>query len=117
MWRIIKWPLAVVLLFVVFALIYNLAPDLRGRRWHWITPGSVLGISVLLLVSVGVRVYLRYFGNYTATYGSLGAVIILLLCFYLIGIALLSGGALNAVLERELARASGEKIGHFTFTK
>jgi membrane protein len=109
-WHLVKWPAAIALLLLAFAFIYNLAPDVPGRRWRWITPGSVLGILVLLVISFGVRVYLRYFAHYTTTYGSLGAVIILLLCFYLIGIAMLSGGALNAVLERNPGRASATAV-------
>jgi membrane protein len=109
-WRVLKWPCAIALLVVAFALVYNFAPDMRERRWRWITPGSIFGITVLLVVSFGVRVYVRYFANYTTTYGSLGAVIILLLCFYLIGIAMLTGGTLNAVLERQPASTPSEKL-------
>jgi membrane protein len=109
-WRLMKWPLAIVLVSLAFALIYNFAPNIPVRHWRWFTPGALLGLSILAAVSIGVRFYLRYFTNYTVTYGSLGAVIVLLLCFYLIGIALLSGGALNAVLERPPAapKASAE---------
>jgi membrane protein len=82
-----------------FALTYNLAPDLKKRKWRWVTPGAIFGTFLLLAISAGVRIYLHLFGSFTATYGSLGAVIILLLCFYLAGVAVLAGGALNAVLE------------------
>lgn len=98
-WRVIQWPVAFALLLFAFALLYKLAPNLKNRPWRWITPGAILGTALLLLISVGVRTYLHFFGNFTATYGSLGAVIILLLCFYLSGVAVLSGGVLNAVLE------------------
>lgn len=98
-WRAAQWPLAFAMLLFAFALTYNLAPDLKNRKWRWITPGAIFGTSLLLSVSAGVRIYAHFVGNYTATYGSLGAVIILLLCFYLSGVAVLSGGALNGVLE------------------
>jgi membrane protein len=97
-WRIVEWPLAVVLLLFGFDLTYYFAPDLRNRRWRWVTPGAAMGVLLLVLVSIGVRIYLRFYGRYNSTYGSLGGVIVLLLCFYLGGIAVLSGGVLNGVL-------------------
>ncbi len=98
-WRVIQWPFAFALLQLGFALTYNVAPDLKNRKWRWVTPGAIFGTFLLLAISAGVRIYLHLFGSFTATYGSLGAVIILLLCFYLSGVAVLAGGALNAVLE------------------
>ena len=98
-WNCLQWPLALSLLFLAFALVYYFAPNLKHRRWHWVTPGAVAGILLLVIISIGLRIYIYYSGNYTATYGSLGAVIVLLLCFYLGGAAVLLGGALNGVLE------------------
>jgi len=103
-WKIAQWPLGLAMLLLAFAIIYNFGPNLINRRWHWITPGAIAGACMLLIISVGLRTYLHYFGTYNATYGSLGAVIILLLCFYLSGLAVLSGGALNGVLETLPAR-------------
>jgi membrane protein len=68
-----------------------------------ITPGTLAGIFLLIAVSIGSRIYLRYSSSYGAAYGSLGAVIVLLLWFYLSGIALLAGGVLNAVLQDPVA--------------
>jgi membrane protein len=99
-WEIVRWPLAACLLLVGFAAIYYFAPDLKQRSWRWLSPGAVLGVLLLLLASSGIRVYLHFSGSYTTTYGSLGGVIVLLLCFYLAGVAVLSGGALNGVIER-----------------
>jgi membrane protein len=98
MWKIAKWPLGLALLVLAFEITYYFAPDVDGRDWHWITPGTVAGILFLGVVSIGLRIYLRHSSFYGAAYGSLGAVIVLLLWFYLSGIALLSGGVLNAVL-------------------
>jgi membrane protein len=98
-WEISQWALGLALLLLAFAITYYFAPDLRIRRWHWITPGAILGILLLTLISFGLRIYLHYLGAGSATYGSLGAVIVLLLTFYLSGIAVLSGGALNGVVE------------------
>jgi membrane protein len=98
-WKITQWPFALAVLLLALALTYYFAPDLKDRRWHWITPGSIAGVFLLVAVSIGLRVYVRYSGSYSAIYGSLGAVIVLLVCFYLGGVAILSGGALNGVLE------------------
>ncbi|HTU34731.1 MAG TPA: YihY/virulence factor BrkB family protein [Candidatus Acidoferrum sp.] len=99
-WTFAKWPVAVGLLLLAFAITYYFAPDLKQRNWHWISPGAIAGVLLLLFVLVGVRVYLHFAGNYTATYGSLSGVIVLMLCFWLGGIAVLSGGVLNGVVER-----------------
>lgn len=103
-----KWPLAAGLLLLTFAITYYFAPDLKERSWHLISPGAVAGVLLLLLVSVGVRVYLHFAGSYTATYGSLSGVIVLMLCFWLGGIAVLSGGVLNGVIERAKAKHHGK---------
>ena len=103
--KIFQWPLAIAVLLLAFALTYYFAPNLGDRQWHWVTPGSLLGILLLLAMSLGLRVYIHYLGTYTVAYGSLGGVIILLLCFYLSGLAVLSGGALNGVLKN-IARSA-----------
>jgi membrane protein len=98
-WNFLQWPLGLALLFFAFALVYYFAPNLKHRRWHWVTPGAIVGVLLLVVISIGLRIYIHYSGNYAATYGSLGAVVVLLLCFYLGGAAVLLGGALNGVLE------------------
>ena len=102
LWKILQWPIALVFLMLGFSSIYYFAPDLRGseRRWEWITPGSALAIVLWLLISFGFRLYLYFFNSYSATYGSLGALIILMLWFYLTGVAILIGGEINSELER-----------------
>ena len=98
-WNIARWPLGIALLLLAFAITYYFAPDIADRKWHWVSPGAIAGTILLTLVSIGLRIYLRYAGTSPDEYGPLGAVIVLLLAFYLCGIALLSGGALNGVLE------------------
>lgn len=99
-WKIAQWPLVLALILFAFAVTYYFAPDLPNRQWHWVTPGAVLGLVLWVVISVALRIYLHFFGSYSATYGSLGAVIVLLLWFDLSGVAVLSGAALNGVLEK-----------------
>lgn len=103
-WAVLQWPIVLAFVFFGFALIYYFAPDLRHQKWYWITPGSLAGVVLWLLASYGFRIYLQYFDRYSVTYGSLGAVIVLLLWFYLTGAAILVGGKVNAVIEHAAAR-------------
>lgn len=97
--RVAGWTLATLLLILVFAVIYYWAPDWRKRRWRWITPGAAIGIGGWLIASIGLRVYLYFFNSYAVTYGSLGAVIILLTWFYITGLMLLVGAEINSEIE------------------
>ncbi|MFN2532896.1 MAG: YhjD/YihY/BrkB family envelope integrity protein, partial [Pyrinomonadaceae bacterium] len=98
-WKLIQWPLVVMFMLLSFALIYYEAPDLREQKWTWLTPGSAIGVAIWLLISFAFRVYLHFFDSYSKTYGSLGAVIILMLWLYLTGAAILIGGEVNSVVE------------------
>ncbi|MGZ5482863.1 MAG: YihY/virulence factor BrkB family protein [Pyrinomonadaceae bacterium] len=103
-WKILQWPLALASILSAFALIYYFAPDLRDHDWKWITPGSVIGVALWLLASFGLKGYLHFFNSYSMTYGSLGAVIILMLWLYLTGLAVLIGGEVNAEIENVAAQ-------------
>lgn len=98
-WKILQWPVILLFVLVAFALIYYLAPDVKERSWHWVSPGAGIAVVLWLAVSFGFRAYLSYFNSYNATYGSLGAVIILMLWFYLTGAAILIGGEVNSEIE------------------
>ena len=104
-WNFAQWFIVLAFVLLAFALIYYFAPDVREIRWQWITPGSALALALWLLVSFAFRLYLRFFDTYSTTYGSLGAVMILLLWLYLTGAAILVGGEMNAVIEDAAARA------------
>jgi len=95
----VQWIAVLALLLFAFALIYNFAPNHDPFRWKWITPGAVIGVVLWLLFSGGFRLYLRYFDSYAATYGSLGAMIILMLWLYLTALVILIGGAINAIFD------------------
>ena len=94
-WNILQWPIALGFVLLTFNLIYNFAPDLKSNQRRWFSPGAFVGVALWLLISFGFRFYLRYFDSYSLTYGSLGAVIILMLWFYLTGVAILIGGEVN----------------------
>jgi membrane protein len=100
-WKFAQWPIVLLFLLIGFGSIYYFAPDLRKpeKRWEWLTPGAVVAIVLWLLISLAFRLYLHFFNSYSATYGSLGALIILMLWFYLTGIAILVGGEINSELE------------------
>lgn len=110
-WRVFQWPLAVVFLLLSFDMVYNYAPNL-GEHSHreWGTPGAATGVVLWLGATFGLRLYLSYFRSFSTAYGSLGAVILLLVWFYLSGFALLMGGEVNSEIARaqaEHARAQG----------
>ncbi len=107
-WVIAQVPVVLVFVLFTFAMIYYYAPNLYDQKWYWITPGSVIGITLWLLVSFLFRIYLRYFDSYSATYGALGAVIVLMLWFYLTGVSILIGGKINAEIEGAAAEVGIE---------
>lgn len=93
---------AMVLVLTGIALVYYLAPAAR-QRWRWVTPGSVVALVLWLGMSFGLRLYVTYFGNYNATYGSIGGVILLMLWLYLTGVVLLLGAEVNSEIEHAAA--------------
>jgi membrane protein len=101
--RLTSWVIASLLLVLIFAMLYYWAPDCKARRWHWLTPGGAIGIAGWLLASFGLRIYLHFFNTYTVAYGSLGAVIILLIWFYITGLMLLLGAEINSQIEAAAA--------------
>lgn len=101
--RVIYWIAASLLVILSFEVMYYCCPDVQHRVWRWFTPGGVVGLMGWIAGSVALRVYLHYFNSYSVTYGSLGAVIILLLWFYLSGVMILLGGEVNSEIERAVA--------------
>ncbi len=103
-WKIVQLVIALAFVAVVFSFTYYFCPDIPRPRWRWITPGSLVGITTWVVASVALRVYLHYSHSYTATYGSLGAVMVLLLWFYVTGMMLLLGAEVNAVIDAAMAK-------------
>ena len=104
-WKIVQWPIILFFILVGFNLIYYFAPDLKKQEWKWVTPGSAIGVALWLLVSFGFKLYLSYFNSYSATYGALGALIIMMLWFYFTGMAIMIGGEINSEIENAAAKA------------
>ena len=100
---VLQWMLALTFVVLAFAVIYYFAPDVKERHWYWITPGSVLGVLVWAAASATLRAYLHFFNSYSQTYGSLGAVMILMLWFYITGLAFLVGAQINSTIEHAAA--------------
>ncbi|GAB6057308.1 YihY/virulence factor BrkB family protein [Desulfonatronum parangueonense] len=105
-----RWVVIVLALFLGFALIYRYAPNVE-QKFKFITPGSVFGVVMLIIASLGFSIYTSNFADYDATYGSIGAVIILMLWLYVAGLVILIGSEINAVLEHYSShgKRKGEK--------
>jgi membrane protein len=115
-WKIAQWVVAAVFITFSFSLIYYVGPDVEEQHWYWITPGSIFGVLLWIAASFGFRAYLHFFNTYSRTYGSLGAVMILLIWLYVTGLSFLVGGEINAQIEHAAAlrghpeaKAPGEK--------
>jgi membrane protein len=102
-WTVVQWPIVFLLVTFGVALTYYFAPDIH-QDWAFITPGSALATGLWLVASLGFRVYVQHFSDYNATYGALGAAVLLLLWLYVSGLAVLVGAELNS--EIESARSS-----------
>lgn len=98
LWNWARWPLAVLLLMLVISVVYYVGPNVR-QRFRFITPGAILSVVVWIAASVAFGFYVQNFADYSATYGSIGAVVILMLYFYLSAAVLLFGAEINAVIR------------------
>jgi membrane protein len=110
-WKILQWPLAFALVSTAVGLVYYFAPDAE-QDWAWITPGALVGTLLWLAVSLIFKFYVAKFADYNATYGTVGGVIVLLLWFYISGLAILVGAEMNAEIEHAspYGKDPGEKV-------
>jgi membrane protein len=110
-WKILQWPVVFALAATAIALIYYFAPDAE-QYWVWLTPGAVLATALWVLISLALKFYISYIGDFNETYGTIGAVMVLLLWFYVTSIAILVGAELNAEIEHAspYGKAPGEKV-------
>ena len=110
-WKLLRWPVAFLLISEGFAFVYYLAPDAE-QRWSWILPGAHLATGLWLPISFGFRFYVTHFGQFNRMYGAIGGVIVMLLWFYLTGLVLLVGAEFNSELEHAspYGKQEGEKV-------
>jgi membrane protein len=110
-WWVLQWPIVFVLVATGIGLIYYFAPDAE-QDWVWLTPGSVLATFLWLLVSLGLKLYYQLVPNANASYGALGGVMVLMLWFYVSGLALLVGAELNSEIEHAspYGKNPGERV-------
>jgi membrane protein len=107
LWDIVKWPILLIVVTFVVAVLYYATPNVQQPRFRWISVGAGLAIVVWILASLGFGVYVSNFGSYNETYGALGGVIILLLWLWLTNVALLLGAEVDAELERSRQLQAG----------
>ena len=110
-WKILQWPLVFALASGGIALIYYFAPDVE-QDWIWLTPGSVFATTIWLVASLGFKYYVASMGTYVETYGAIGGVMVLMLWFYISGLAILLGAEMNAEIEHAspYGKDAGEKV-------
>ncbi|MGE4425953.1 MAG: YihY/virulence factor BrkB family protein [Solirubrobacteraceae bacterium] len=99
-WDIAKWPVVLVVVMVMFAFLYWVAPNVEHPRFPWVSPGGVVAVLLWIAVSALFALYVANFSSYDKTYGALGGVIAFLVWLWLTNIAILFGAELNAELER-----------------
>ncbi|WP_205859359.1 YihY/virulence factor BrkB family protein [Phycicoccus flavus] len=99
-WNVGKWPVILVVVMAMVAVLYYVTPNVRQPGFRWVSPGAALAILTWILASVGFGFYVGTFGKYDTTYGSLGGIIVFLLWLWLTNIALLLGAELDTELER-----------------
>ena len=100
-WGIAKWPVMILLIAVIFAILFYWAPNVAQGKFRWISPGSLFAVVTWILASALFALYVTQFASYSATYGSLGGIVSFLLWIWITNNALLLGQELNAELERE----------------
>jgi membrane protein len=110
-WKILQWPLVFALASTGIAMIYYFAPDVE-QDWIWLTPGSLFATTVWLIASLGFKYYVVNMGGYVETYGAIGGVMVLMLWFYISGLAILIGAEMNAEIEHAspYGKDEGEKV-------
>jgi len=106
-WSIAKWPVLIILISLMFAILYWASPNAKTGGFRWVSPGGIFAVVLWVIVSAAFAVYLATFANYAKTYGSLGSVIAFLVWLWISNIAILLGAELDAELERGRAIAAG----------
>jgi membrane protein len=106
-WNIAKWPVLLLVVSFMFALLYWAAPNVKQPGFRWLSPGGILAVVGWLIASGAFALYVGNFGSYNKTYGSLGGVIVFLVWLWISNIVILLGAEFNAELERGRAIEAG----------
>jgi len=106
-WQYAKWPVLILIVITMFAVLYHASPNVKHPGFKWVTWGSAFALVVWILASVAFAFYVANFGSYDKTYGSLGGVIVFLIWLWITNIAILLGAELNAELERSRELQAG----------
>lgn len=106
-WNIVKWPVLLVLVSVLLAVLFWASPNARQGNIKWVSPGGVIAVILWIVVSGLFALYVAYFASYDKTYGSLAGVVIFLVWLWLTNVAILLGAEINAELDRARAIAEG----------
>ncbi|MFI8825547.1 YihY/virulence factor BrkB family protein [Streptomyces sp. NPDC053431] len=106
-WSFVKWPVLVLLVAVMIALLYRAGPNAKVKGWRWITPGSVLALLIWLLASAGFALYVSGFASYNKTYGTMAGVIVFLVWLWIGNLAILLGLEFDAETVRQRAVLGG----------
>ncbi|WP_433376598.1 YihY/virulence factor BrkB family protein [Actinoplanes sp. CA-142083] len=114
-WNVAKWPVLVVLVSLMFAILYWASPNAKTGGFRWVSPGGIFAVVLWLAASGAFAIYLANFANYSKTYGTLGGVIAFLVWLWITNIAILMGAELDAELERGRAIAAGHDPGDEPF--
>lgn len=107
LWSIAKWPVLVLLVTIMIAVLYWAAPNAKGRGFKWVTPGSFLALVIWMLASAGFAFYVANFASYNKTYGTLAGVIVFLVWLWITNLAILLGLEFDAEMVRQRAIAGG----------
>ncbi|MBC2876600.1 MULTISPECIES: YihY/virulence factor BrkB family protein [Streptomyces] len=110
-WSVVKWPVLVLLVTVMIAMLYWAAPNVRGRGVRWVTPGSLVALVLWMAVSAGFAVYVANFGTYNKVYGTFAGLIVFLMWLWFTNLAILLGLEFDAELSRERAILGGHPEG------
>ena len=105
-WNFVRWPGAVLVAMLVFALIYYVTPDVKQRAFHWLTPGAAVAVLLWLGASVAFSLYVSRIADVGAFYGAFTGAILLVAWLWLTNVALLYGAELNAEIERQVRRST-----------
>lgn len=102
--QLARWPLLFILATIALGVLYRYAPSRDEPRWQWVSPGALIGTSLWILGSIAFSIYVSQFGDYNKTYGTLSAVVVLMMWLFISAYAVMIGAEVNSEMERQTAR-------------